>query len=380
MNFDLSEDAILLGDSTKKFVKKELEPISRQVEEEGKITEHNLQMLKDLGYFGLTIPEEYGGSGIGTLAYCVVVMELAKTNYCYNMIMLTHNGIGTHGIVKEGTAEQKKKYLPRMATGEWIGAFALTEPNAGCDAAAIKTKADKDGADYVLNGMKHFITNGPYAHVFTVMAYTDMAKVYKGMTCFIVERGTPGFTMGRTHVCMGGRGSHEGELVFEDCRLGSEAVLGQEGRGFISAMKILDEGRIDLAAVCVGGSEYLLDLCLDYARQRVQFGKPIGTNQAIQWMLADMDTEIYAAKMMVYNAAWRYEQGKQITRQAANVKLFSSEMFNRVADRAVQIHGGMGWMKESPVEWFYRDSRITRIVEGTSEIMRMIIARSLLGL
>jgi len=378
MNFDFTEEAIILRDSTKRFVEKELRPIQREVEESGQIPDHVLAKMKELGFFGLTIPVEYGGSEISLVDYALLIMELSKTNYCYNMILLTHNGIGSHGIVKMGSPEQKAKYLPRMAAGELIAAFALTEPNAGCDAAAIKTTAVKDGDSYTLNGRKQFITNGPIADVFTVMAYTDKSKGYKGMTAFIVEKGTPGFSLGRTHVTMGGHGCHEAELIFEDCRVSADAVLGQEGLGFISAMKILDEGRIDLGAVCVGASEYLLDLSLDYAKQRVQFGKPIAENQAIQWMLADMDTEIYAAKMMLLNAAWLYDQGQRITHHAARLKLFASEMFNRVADRAVQIHGGMGWMRESPVEWFYRDSRITRIVEGTSEIMRMIIARSLL--
>ncbi|MBW1713069.1 MAG: acyl-CoA dehydrogenase family protein [Deltaproteobacteria bacterium] len=378
MNFDFTEEAIILRDSTKRFVEKELRPIQREVEESGQIPDHVLAKMKELGYFGLTIPAEYGGSEISLVDYALVIMELSKTNYCYNMILLTHNGIGSHGIVRMGSPEQKAKYLPRMATGELVAAFALTEPNAGCDAAAIQTTAVKDGDSYVLNGRKQFITNGPIADVFTVMAYTDKSKGYKGMTAFIVEKDTPGFFLGRTHETMGGHGCHEAELIFEDCRVSAEAVLGQEGQGFISAMKILDEGRIDLGAVCVGASEYILDLSLDYAKQRVQFGKPIAENQAIQWMLADMDTEIYAAKMMLLNAAWLYDQGQRITHHAARLKLFASEMFNRVADRGVQIHGGMGWMRESPVEWFYRDSRITRIVEGTSEIMRMVISRSLL--
>jgi acyl-CoA dehydrogenase len=379
MNFDLPENVNLLKSNTERFVRKELEPISRQVEEDDEIPAHVLQKMKDLGYFGLTIPEEYGGSDIGLLAYLVVTMELAKTNYCYNMMLLTHNGIGTSGIVREGSPEQKSRYLPRMATGEWVAAFALTEPDAGCDASAVRTTARRDGDGYLLNGMKHFITNGPYAHVFTVVAYTDRAKGYKGMTAFLVEKGASGFKLGGIHETMGGRGCHEAELVFEDCRVGRDAVLGQEGRGFVTAMKILDEGRLELASVCVGGSEYLLDLCVNYARQRVQFGRPIGANQAIQWMLADMDTEIYASKMMLYNSAWLYEKGERITGHAAKVKLFASETFNRAADRAVQIHGGMGWMRESAVEKFYRDARITKIVEGTSEMMRMIIARELLG-
>ena len=379
MNFDLPEEALILEGSTRKFVQKELWPIQRQVEEDEEIPESVFNKMKELGYFGLTIPAEYGGSEVGPLEYCMVTKELAKTNYGYNMCLLTHNGIGSHGIVKMGSPEQKAKYLPKMATGEWIAAFALTEPGAGCDAAAIQTTAVKDGDSYILNGRKQFITNGPYADVFTVMAYTDKSKGYRGMTAFIIEKGTPGFELGRTHVTMGGHGCHEAELVFEDCRVAKEAVLGEEGKGFISAMKILDEGRIDLAAVCIGGSEYLRDLCVDYAGQRVQFGKPIGKNQAIQWKLANMETEIYAATMMMYRVAWMYSQGERITHRAANLKLFASEMFNRVADEAVQIHGGMGWMKESPVEWFYRDARITKIVEGTSEIMRMVIARSLLG-
>jgi acyl-CoA dehydrogenase len=379
MDFNLSEDIIILRDSTRKFVQRELEPIWRQVEEEDRIPPEILTKLKELGYYGLTIPEAYGGSNVGTLAYCVVTMELAKTNAAYNSILTTHNGIGSTAIVHSGSEAQKAKYLPKMATGEWLSAFALTEPNAGCDAAGVTTQAVAKDGGYVLNGMKHFITNGSIADVFTVIAYTDKSQGMKGMTAFIVERGTAGFKNGRTHVSMGGRGSCQAELIFEDCFVPADSVLGKIGRGFVEAMKCLDEGRLVLSATCIGNAEYVRDLAIDYARQRVQFGKPIGTNQAIQWMLADMETEIYAAKMMLYHGATLYDQKQRITRQAANIKLFASEMLCRAADSAVQIFGGMGWMRDSAVERVYRDARINRIVEGTSEIMRMIIARDLLG-
>jgi acyl-CoA dehydrogenase len=379
MDFELPEHIAILRDSTRKFVKRELEPIWRQVEEKDRIPEEIWDKLRSLGYFGLTIPEEYGGTEVGTLAYCVVTIELAKTNAAYNSVLSTHNGIGSTAIVSQGSEEQRGKYLPRMATGEWIGAFALTEPNAGCDATGIQTTAKRDGDGFLLNGMKHFITNGPIANVLTVIAYTDKAQGYKGMSAFIIEKGMPGFRLGRTHVTMGGRGSHQAELVFEDCRVPTGALLGPEGRGFITAMRTLDEGRLVLSATCVGNAEYVRDLCVEHARQRVQFGRPIGANQAIQWMLADMDTEIYATKMMLYHAATLYEDGQRVNRQAANVKLFASEMLCRAADSAVQIFGGMGWMRETAVERVFRDSRINRIVEGTSEIMRMVIARDLLG-
>ncbi|MBW1712672.1 MAG: acyl-CoA dehydrogenase family protein, partial [Deltaproteobacteria bacterium] len=249
----------------------------------------------------------------------------------------------------------------------------------GCDARAIQTTPVKDGDSYIRNGRKQFITNGPIADVFTVMAYTDKSKGYKGMTAFLIEKGAPGFSQGSIHETMGCRGALQSELIFEDCRVSAEAVLGAEGRGFIAAMKILDEGRLLLSSSSIGQAEYLLAMSIDQAKQRIQFGRPIGDNQAIQWMLADMDTEIYAAKMMLYNAISHYESGARINRQAANCKLFATEMLGRVADRAVQIFGGMGWMKECAVERVYRDARINRIVEGTSEIMRMIIARDLLA-
>lgn len=379
MDFNLPEDTILLMDSTKRLVQKELEPIWQQVEEDNKIPGEILDKLKQLGYFGLTIPERYGGSDVGILAYCMVTMELAKTNAAYNSILTTHNGIGSTGIVHEGSEVQKQNYLPRMATGEWISAFALTEPNAGCDARAITTTAIRQDDSYLLNGRKQFITNGPIAKVFTVIAYTDKTLGYKGMTAFIVEKDTPGFSQGRIHDTMGGRGALQSELIFEDCEIGKESVLGEEGKGFIAAMKILDEGRLVLTSSSVGQAEYLLEKCVEQANQRVQFGKPIGTNQGIQCMIADMDTEIYAAKMMLYNAALCYENGEMVTRKAANAKLFATEMLCRAADNAVQIFGGMGWMRECVVERIYRDVRINRIVEGTSEIMRMIIARDLLG-
>jgi acyl-CoA dehydrogenase len=286
------------------------------------------------------------------------------------------------GILFDGTKEQKEKYLPKIACGEWTAAFALTEPEAGSDAANIKTTAELNGDHYLLNGRKQFITNGDCAHLFTTLAVTDKTKGSRGgITAFIVENDMPGFSVGKVEKKMGLNGSFVSELLFDNCVVPKENVIGGEamvGQGFKTAMRVLDKGRLAMGACAVGASQKLLDMSVDYAKQRVQFGKPIGEFQLIQGMLADMATELYAGRQMLYHAACLRDQGKSISREAAMVKLFCTEMACRVADKAVQIHGGMGYMKELPVEMFYRDLRLYRIFEGTSEIQRIVIARDLL--
>ena len=382
MDFSIPEDIRMIQATIRKFVQKDLEPISRQVEEEGHIPEEIVQTMRDLGLFGLAIPEDYGGLGLSTLGEIIVYEELTKTNACFRSRIGTSNGIGSMGILLDGTEEQRRKYLPRIACGEWTAALALSEPEAGSDAANIQTSAKLDGDHWVLNGRKHFITNGDCAHVFTTLAVTDRSKGSRGgITAFIVEKDMPGFSLGTIEKKMGLRGSETCELIFDDCLVSKDNVIGGEamiGQGFKTAMRVLDKGRLTMGACALGASQKLLDMCVDYAKQRVQFGKPIGQFQMIQAMLADMATEIFAARQMLYHTASLRDQGRTVTREASMVKLFCTEMASRIADKAIQIHGGMGYMKEFPVEMFYRDVRLYRIYEGTSEIQRLIIAKDLL--
>ena len=379
MDFELSENIRLMRDTARRFVKNDLEPISQKVEEEEKIPESIVQKMREMGFFGLSIPEEYGGMGLGTLGECVLNEEFGKVNACFRSRFGTNNGIGSQGILIDGTPEQKEKYLPRIASGEWTAAFALTEPNAGSDAANIQTKAEKKGDIYILNGVKHFSTNGDIADVSTVMAVTDKTKGPRGVTAFIVEKTFPGFSVGKIDKKMGVHGNNTSELVFEDCQVPAGNIIGlQEGKGFSTAMKVLEKGRITIASSCVGTAQYCLDASIAHSKQRVQFGKPISANQAIQWMLADMAIAIYTGRQIVYHTAWCRDQKQRVTQQAAMCKVYCTEMVNRVADSALQIHGGMGYMKESPIERIYRDMRLMRIFEGTSEVQRMVIARELL--
>lgn len=379
MDFELSESIRLMRETVRRFVKNDLEPISQQVEEEEKIPESIVQKMCDLGFFGLAIPEEYGGMGLNTLGECVLNEEFGRVNVCFRSRFGTNNGIGSQGILIDGTPEQKQKYLPRIASGEWTAAFALTEPNAGSDAANIQTKAVRQGDVYLLNGLKHFITNGDIANVATVMAVTDKEKGPRGVTAFIVEKTFPGYSVGKIDRKMGIHGNNTAELVFEDCQVPAENIIGGvEGKGFVTAMKVLEKGRITISAVCVGTAQLMLEMGVAYSKQRVQFGKPISANQAIQWMLADMAISIYAARQMVYHTAWCRDQKQRVTQQAAMCKVYCTEMVNRAVDSTLQIHGGMGYMKESPIERVYRDMRLFRIFEGTSEVQRMVIARELL--
>lgn len=383
MDFTIPENLTMMVDTVRRFVKKDLEPISQQVEDDDHIPDEIVQKMAELGLFGLSIPEEFGGLGIGVLGECLVYEELSKVNACFRTRIGTNNGIGSMGIYYDGTEAQKEHYLPRLATGEWVSCFALTEPEAGSDASNVQTTADRDGDWWVLNGRKHFITNGDVADMACVFALTDKAKRAKGgITAFILEKTDPGFSVGTIERKMGMRGSHTTELVFDNCRIPADRVIGGDaniGQGFKTAMKTLDKGRLTMGASALGSAQKLLELCVDYAKQRVQFGKPIAEFQAIQFMLADMATQIYAARQMLYHAAWlRDAKGTSIIKEASMVKYFCTEMANRVADMAVQVFGGMGYMKDFPVERYYRDLRLTRIYEGTSEIQKVVIARELL--
>lgn len=381
MDFEIPENLAMMRETIIRFVKQDLEPISRKVEEENAIPEEIVQKMRELGLFGLSIPEEYGGLGLGTFGECLVYEELTKTNACFRSRIGTSNGIGSMGILFHGTEEQKQTYLPKIASGQWTTCFALSEPEAGSDAANVQTLAERDGDHFVLNGLKHFITNGDIADLATVITVTDKQKKARGgITAFMVEKNTPGFYAGTIERKMGLRGSHTSELIFDQCRVPVKNVIGGEsmiGEGFKTAMSVLDKGRLTMGACALGAAQKLLELCIDYSRERVQFGKPIARFQSVQNMLADMATEIYAARQMLYHAAWTRDQGKKVIKEASMAKLFCTEMACRVADNAVQIFGGMGYMKDFPVERFYRDLRLYRIYEGTSEIQRMVIAREL---
>ncbi|MDF2036653.1 acyl-CoA dehydrogenase family protein [Cytobacillus oceanisediminis] len=377
MHFTFSEDIQLLKKAVGDYVQGEVERVAMEIEENDEIPSHIVESSKEMGLFGLSIPEEYGGLGLNWVGKCAIYEELGKTHNGYTTLIGAHTGIGTAGIVELGTKEQKEKYLPKMASGEWIGAFALTEPSAGSNASNLKTKAEKKGNKYILNGSKHYITNAVCGNVFTVMAVTDPSKGAKGITSFIVEKDFPGFIVGAVERKMGLRGSHSAELFFENCEVPEENVLGEEGRGYVNALKILANGRAGLAARNLGSCEKLLELSMSYAMQREQFGKPIFEQQAVQHMLSDMALEIEVLRSMTYRVAWMADQGKRVVKEAAMAKLYGSEVYNRVADLAVQIHGGIGYMKDYPIERFYRDARITKIYEGTSQIQKNIIASEL---
>ncbi len=382
MDFAIPEDLRIIQHTVRRFVEKEIEPISHVIEEKDEIPEDLIEKIRNLGLFGMSIPEEYGGMGLSALGECLVYEEISRGNASVRARFSTNNGIGSLGILYDGTNSQKRKYLPDIAAGRKTVAFALTETEAGSDASAIKTSAARKGDHFVVDGRKMFITNGAVADLVTMMAVTDSAKGSRGgITAFLVEKGTPGFSVGRYENKMGLRGSATNELIFENCRIPVENVIGGEpfiGFGFATSMKVLDKGRLTLAASAVGMAQKALELSVKYAKERVQFGRVIGQFQLIQDMLARMSTQIYAGRQMCYRVAWEIDQGNRVTMEAAMAKLFCTEMLGRVADMAIQVHGGMGYIKEFAVERIYRDARVTRIYEGTSEIQKLVIARELL--
>ncbi len=377
MNFELPEELLQMKQTIREFIENEVEPLAMQIEENDHVPDTLLEKSKELGLFGLSIPEEYGGMGLDMIGKCALFEELGKTINGYTTILGAHNGIGSVGIVEFANEEQKQRYLPKMASGEYIGAFALTEPEAGSNAANLKTTAVKKGDRYIINGQKIYITNAPIADVFTVMAVTDKSQGAKGITSFIVEKNFPGFHVGSIEKKMGLHGSHTAQLYFEDLEVPEENVLGVPGQGYVNALKILANGRAGLAARCLGSCQYLLEKSLAYAIQREQFGKPIFEQQIIQHYLAEMALDIETLRSFIYRVAWMTDQGMNVIKEAAMVKLYGSEVYNRVADKAVQIHGGIGYIADYPIERFYRDARITRIYEGTSEIQKNIIASRL---
>ena len=379
MDFTIPEDLQQLKDTVGRFITEEVIPIESRIEEDDHVPEELVAKVRDLGLFGITIPTEYGGAGVGPLGYALVSEEIGKAHSAIRAMVGINNGIGSKALVLFGTDDQKQNYLRRLASGEILSAFALSEPNAGSDAGGIETQAVRDGDHYVLNGAKHFITMGSAADILTVMTATDKKKGTRGgMTAFLVEKGTPGFNLGRDFETMAGRGYKRSELIFDECRVPAANVIGEEGKGFDVAMACLAEGRIFYAAFCVGTAQRLLDMSADYARQRVQFGRPIAEFQGIRFMLAEIATSVYAARMATYHAAWKCESGQQCTTEASMAKLFASEAAGKAADSAVQIHGAMGYAKDYAVERLYREARLYRIAEGTSEIQKLVIAKDIL--
>ncbi len=377
MDFQLDQDIEYLKTNIRNFVENEVEKVAMTIEREDRIPDRIIEMSKEMGLFGLSIPEEYGGLGIGMVGKCALYEELGKTHNGFTTLIGAHTGIGSVGIVELGNEEQKQKYLPDMASGKKIGAFALTEPSAGSNASNLKTTAVKEGNKYILNGTKHYITNATEADVFTVMAATDPSKGAKGITSFIVEKDFPGFQVGAVEEKMGLKGSHSAELIFDNCEVPEENVLGEVGKGYVNALKILANGRAGLAARNLGSSQKLLDLSMDYVQERIQFGVPIIEHQAVAHMVAEMGVEIEALRSFTYRVAWMVDQGEKVIKEAAMLKLYGSEVYNRVADKALQVHGGIGYISDYPIERYFRDARITRIYEGTSEIQKNIIASQL---
>ena len=363
-----------------RFVRERLIPNEAIVAETDEIPPAIIGEMKTLGLFGLSIPEEYGGLGLTMEEEVEVAFEIGRTSPAFRSLFGTNNGIGSQGIIQDGTTEQKAFWLPKLASGELIASFALTEPGSGSDAASLITSARRVGDHYLLNGTKRYITNAPEAGLFTVMARTNpQDKGARGISAFIVERGAPGLSLGKIDKKMGQRGAHTCDVVFEDCRVPAANLIGgKEGVGFRTAMKVLDKGRLHIAAVSVAAAERMLADALAYAMDRKQFGQPIAEFQLVQAMLADSRTEIYAARSMVVDAARRRDEGRDVGTEAACAKLFASEMCGRVADRAVQIHGGAGYVSDYAIERFYRDVRLFRIYEGTSQIQQLVIARNMI--
>ena len=368
-----------LIETVRRFVREELVPLEAQVDEDDLVPDTVVEKMRELGLFGLSIPQAYGGLGLSATQEMALARELGWTSPAFRSVVGTNLGIGSQGILIDGTEEQKQAYLPRLASGDLVGSFCLTEPEAGSDAASVRTKATKDGDHYVLNGTKRYITNARRAGVLTVMARSEPDNPgARGISAFIVDTDTPGVSVGAAEKKMGQRGAHVSDVVFDNARVPASAIIGGEpGKGFITAMKVLDRGRLHISSVCIGAARRLIHDALTYTGERQQFGKPIGEFQLIQAMLADSYTECYAAETMVADSAAKYDRGDSLTLEAAACKMYASEMVGRVADRVVQIYGGSGYIADYGIERFYRDVRLFRLYEGTTQIQQLIIAREM---
>ena len=377
MSYKFTEEQLMIQSMVRDLARSEFAPKAMERDKTKEFPVDNLQKLGQLGLMGMMVPPEYGGSGADTVSYVLALAEVAYACASTAVVMSVHNSIVCESILRNGTEDQKQQYLNRLATGEIIGAFALTEPNAGSDPVRQTTKAAFDGDSYILNGTKRFTTTGKNAGLIIVTAKTDEAARHKGISAFLVEQGTPGLTVGPLEDKMGLRASDTADLIFEDCRLPAQNLLGNEGDGFLIAMTGLDGGRIGIAAQSVGVAQAAFDAAVQYAREREQFGQSISKFQGLRWIVADMATEIEAARLMTLSAAAMKDNGENYTLQASMAKLLASEMVNRITAKAVQMHGGYGFTKEYPVERYYRDARVFTIYEGTSEIQRVVISNQI---
>lgn len=377
MDFMLTEQQKLFQKTIRSFCEKELKPLASKIDKEEYFPKSIYKKMGQIGLLGMTVPQKYGGTGIDRVSYMIALEEVSRVCGSTGITVEAHNSLGLGHIYERGTEEQRKKYLPKLTNGDGLAAWALTEPNAGSDAAGLQTTAVLDKNEWVLNGTKQFITSGDMADVVTIMAKTDKGKGAKGISAFIVEKDTPGFTVGQSEDKLGLRGSHTVELILENCRIPKEQLLGEKDLGFVGAMNILDRGRTAIGAMSVGIARGALEDSIEYAKQRQQFGRPIGKFQAIQWMIADMATEVDAARLLVYRAAFMEDQNVPFTKEASMAKLFASEIAMRATVKAMQIHGGYGYMREYPLERYYRDIKLCQIGEGTSEVQRMVIAKQL---
>jgi alkylation response protein AidB-like acyl-CoA dehydrogenase len=379
VNFCLSEDQQLLRRSIRGFAETEIKPRVREWDEEQHFPHELLTKLADLGLMGIQFPAEYGGAAMSAVDYCICIEELARVDPSISLSVAAHNGLGAAHIAMFGSEAQKTKYLTPLATGDKLAAWGLTEPSSGSDAAAMRTTATRDGDDWVLNGSKAFITHGSSGHTMVVMAVTDKAKGNKGISAFIVERGTPGFIAGKKEDKLGMRASETNEVLFQSCRIPASQLIGEEGQGFIQTLQVLDAGRIGIAALAVGLAQGAYESARGYAFQRKQIGRHIGTFQSIRWKLVDNAARVEAARLLTYRAAWLKDQGRRTTLESSMAKLYASEIAVRASEDAVQIHGGYGFVKDYPAEKFFRDVKLTTIGEGTSEVQRLVIARQLLA-
>jgi len=379
MDFNFTEEQKMIVDGAKKFAEKELAPVVEELDAKQEVNLAALKKLGELGYLGMTVPEEYGGTGLGMVAYAGAMIEFSKVDAGTAVGVSVQNSLVNDALIMFGTEDQKRKYLPKLASGEWMGCFSLTEAGAGSDPGSLLASAVRQGDSYLLNGTKNFTSNGAFADVIIAFFCTDKEKGAKGISAFLVPKETPGYAVGKHENKLGIRTSSTTELVFTDCLIPAENLLGQENRGLNIALATLDCGRVGIAAQAIGIAEAALEESVRYAKERTQFGKLLSEFQALQFMLADMAVDVEVAKTMLYRVAWIKDSGnKRFTKESAMIKLFASEMAHRVCHKALQIHGGYGFMKEYKVERLYRDQRITEIYEGTSEIQRLVIARSLL--
>jgi alkylation response protein AidB-like acyl-CoA dehydrogenase len=377
LDFSLSDEQKLFQKTIREFCEKEIKPISEKIDKDEYFPEELYKKMGRMGLMGMTVPQKYGGAGIDRISYMIALEEISRVCGSTGINVEAHNSLGVGHIYERGNEEQRVKYLKKLTNGEEIAAWALTEPNAGSDASATQTTAVLDGDEWVINGTKQFITSGDIAWVTTVMAKTDKEKGAKGISAFIVEKDTPGFKIGQLENKLGLRGSHTAELIFEDCRIPKENLLGEKNLGFIGAMNILDRGRTAIGAMSVGIARGALEDSIEYAKQREQFGKPISKFQAIQWKIADMATEIDAARLLVYRAAYLEDKNIRFTKEASMAKLFGSRIAMNATREAIQIFGGYGYTKDYPIERYFRDIKLCEIGEGTSEVQHMVISRQL---